>query len=439
MLEKNNDDSVSTRVMLIDLYEHRKSLLSSARSNSSLNTTVTESSSTPALSSSPPSAEEIVLSSSRFNFSAKDQQDIEDDPMPPPVVISLAQNHYILIPRQEATNTEKTTDSCGASADIYELQDLSGSSKYSSYFCDNTVIQNGDLTITSRIDPLFLVLKLLFHENQNTEQTKKWTTLSQVLAELPWPIRMALRGQTRQMLHLYEKLDIPGEQDETPSDNDTYVRFSEERALTWLHTKVTRATRVLRDQRLRTKAAETSTTNEKKSTPDFFLPDDSAPQPTSITPLDTEAAVVTPMKSTNEPSSPSALANDEEAAVKLEGLQLICNYLTDPWINKLLEFVGGTTSCVTFDKLQERKSPDVSGKKRSLESMYSGNGDVETDKLRQYSTGSTKGTALDDVKSSTPQKSGKAQSHGLKKLAKVNTKGMKSLSSFFGAKKKKTQ
>lgn len=76
--------------------------------------------------------------------------------------------------------------------------------------------------------------------------------------------------------------------------------------------------------------------------------------------------------------------------------------------------------------MTDKKKTVISGEKRAR-------GQEDADALLQYTTGSN------DLKAITREKKQKcvAKSVGLKRLAKVNTKGMKSMTSFFGTNLKK--
>ena len=87
----------------------------------------------------------------------------------------------------------------------------------------------------------------------------------------------------------------------------------------------------------------------------------------------------------------------------------------------------------------------AAGEKRSRAAWEGTIGQDDADALLQYTQGSSSSggkasSSSDGVTSGKKSTVQDAKSVGLKKLAKVNTKGMKSLSSFFGAggKTKKT-
>ena len=85
------------------------------------------------------------------------------------------------------------------------------------------------------------------------------------------------------------------------------------------------------------------------------------------------------------------------------------------------------------------ESNNTSGEKRSRSSWEGSIGQADADALYQFSQGGG-GNSASVITPGDKKDVKNAQSVGLKRLAKVNKKGMKSLTSFFGAstKKKKT-
>mmetsp|Transcript_18941 Transcript_18941/g.33317 ORF Transcript_18941/g.33317 Transcript_18941/m.33317 type:complete len:102 (+) Transcript_18941:148-453(+) len=87
-------------------------------------------------------------------------------------------------------------------------------------------------------------------------------------------------------------------------------------------------------------------------------------------------------------------------------------------------------SCATTDG---EETTTTKGEKRSRSSWEGNIGQEDADALLQYTVGGSGKVITPGEKKEVLN----AQSVGLKRLAKVNTKGMKSMSSFFGASKKK--
>jgi hypothetical protein len=102
------------------------------------------------------------------------------------------------------------------------------------------------------------------------------------------------------------------------------------------------------------------------------------------------------------------------------------------------KYKKSNTSSITNEGEEEKEEEEECiGEKRSRSAWEGSIGQEDADALLQYTQGIGAGKAA----SVTPGEMKKkelynAQSVGLKKLAKVNTKGMKSLSSFFGGTKK---
>ena len=149
------------------------------------------------------------------------------------------------------------------------------------------------------------------------------------------------------------------------------------------------------------------------------------------------------------------LTKEEEDQARAAALQLICEYLSDEWRNKLIEELSMKEEDLIGSRGKKRKAAtsdntdddSIEGKSDS-QSQWSG-GDDAVDKMLQITrgidgcggaAGNEDAIALDEEEREKAKKKEEklnAKSVGLKKLAKVNTKGMKSLSSFFGAAKKK--
>mmetsp|Transcript_4008 Transcript_4008/g.5876 ORF Transcript_4008/g.5876 Transcript_4008/m.5876 type:complete len:173 (+) Transcript_4008:3-521(+) len=127
------------------------------------------------------------------------------------------------------------------------------------------------------------------------------------------------------------------------------------------------------------------------------------------------------------------LSSKEEESLRAGSLQLICDYIPVEWRQKLTKELGMAEA----DWKGKSKTSSANNEEKPARASWEGNhGQEDADALLAYTMGtnaSDKSSGASDNKNATKN----AQSAGLKRLAKVNKKGMKSLSSFFGGAKKK--
>lgn len=261
---------------------------------------------------------------------------------------------------------------------IYEVQSME--TKYGSYFLGSHVLNHGSLYVATRMDPLFFVLSAL----SSSSSSSKWQPLDQL--EIPDTIRILITNDKQ-----YRHLCLVNNQ---LGDDMLLYKLSEERVLSWLTRKQERVYQVLRDEALTHKVAEPYMSTKS---PGFHLldndHDDDCPVPSMSS--------VTPLETTHE------LTVLEQSRLHDHSIQVVCEYISSEWRTQWLSHLGQPESCI-FPPIEEKKTP-----KRTWD---------ETD-MNVVSVEKKKNPAT-------------AQSVGLKRLQKVSTKGMKSLSSFFGAKSK---
>ena len=337
--------------------------------------------------------------------------------------------------------------------DIYEIQTiLPHSGKYASYFVGSRIISNPALHITTRVDPLFFALahfqRAITTNNESGSKgqlLEKWQPWDQALGDLPSPILRALNldpklningiDQVGQLGHLLDVSDMCG-------DDLILCKFSEERALKWLVAKFERSVGALRRRFLEKKRRGVEMSIELKS-----MQGGSGAFSSSFTVVEEEPKAVSGRieeKESNgegEEGTDSALSKEEEQSIRIGALQLICDYIPTEWKGKLSKEVGMTDadwmgkkkskSCTTTTDGEETTT--FKGEKRSRSSWEGNIGQEDADALLQYTVGGSGKVITPGEKKEVLN----AQSVGLKRLAKVNTKGMKSMSSFFGASKKK--
>ena len=383
---------------------------------------------------------------------------------------SSSPRDYILISRSNNNNKTSSTTSL---LDIHEVQTvLPHSGKYASYFVGSRIISNPLLHISTRVDPLFFALshfqRIIMSKTNvgaTTEQLlTKWQPYDQVLGLLPSTILRALSldpnnltirsiHQMGQLAHILDVSDMCG-------DDLILCKFSDERTMQWLVAKFQRSVEALRMrfQEKRRRAVE------MKHQLSSLQGGGSGAYSSSFNIAEEEekgngnVSNDTGMKGSEGGgeviNDSSALTNEEEQSLKVAGLQLICDYIPTEWRRKLCNEVGLDDMAWMGKKKKSQHQSSTStgdigedtaaGEKRSRAAWEGILGQDDADALLQYTQGSSssggKASSSDGVTSGKKSTVQDAKSVGLKKLAKVNTKGMKSLSSFFGAggKTKKT-
>ena len=340
--------------------------------------------------------------------------------------------NYIVVTQQQNTNYG-----------IYEIQSVRPNcGKYASYFVGSRIISNPELYLTTRVDPLFFALshfcRIVKKGDDQSDKLDKWQPWDQALTDLPSPILRALGldptlningiKEVGQLAHLLDVSDMCG-------DDLLLCKFSEESALKWLVAKFNQALGALRTRQLQRKqrdlerkkemgvsgGAKSSSfnmvteedTDEKKQEEELDLPKQ-----------DSESLVV--------------LSSKEEESLRAGSLQLICDYIPVEWREKLTNELGmAEADWKGKSKTSSANNEDHAGEKRSRASWEGNHGQEDADALLAYTMGTSNANGSDKSSSDNKKGTKNAQSAGLKRLAKVNKKGMKSLSSFFGGSKKK--
>lgn len=371
--------------------------------------------------------------------------------LPDPANDDTSMREYMLVSSNNRTPAGETKSSQQQQPyDIYEIQTvLPHSGKYASYFVGSRIISNPALHVTTRVDPLFFALAHFQRSIKNGEAEKlsKWQPWDQVLGDMPTPILRALNldpnlningiNEVGQLGHLIDVSDMCG-------DDLILCKFSEERAFKWLVAKYERAVEGMR-RRLHEKKRRGVEKKEELSN----MEGGSGAFSSSFNMAAEDEPTMTHEKeekkeSNGEESSDSILSKAEEHSIKVGGLQLICDYLPAEWKSKLSKEVGmteedwmGKKKTKASDATDGEES-NTSGQKRPRASWEGSIGQEDADALYQYTNGGS-GNSTSVITPSDKKSVKNAQSVGLKRLAKVNKKGMKSMASFFGASKKKTK
>ena len=424
-----------------------------------------------------------------------------------PSIIALSdpstddERDYLVVPSSSGDGKD---DCC----DIFEVQSLTGPSKYGAFFVGPRVVSDGALRVATRVDPLFFVLAAVEAKAKQQQQQQaasdpnksqsamggnsKWQPLDQLLADVHPCVRAALRNASnnaaqatpekvldKQMRHLFQYTDAYG-------DDLPFYKFDENLAWKWLRAKFDRSLGAARASILREKLREDKAKSEASKlgggggafSSAFNMGDDEEEEEKASRPVVTQSPSSSQSSATtSSASSPTAdiamLSPQDETRARISALQLVCEYLSDAWRTKLMEEVEMTEEQLLGARGKKRKAatPEAStagevddddvGANMCFDDddedltappssdKWADSGNSAADRMLQITRGidgcgGAAGSAAnvmmdDDEREALKKKEEKrnAKSHGLKKLAKVNTKGMKSLSSFFGGPKKK--
>jgi hypothetical protein len=292
---------------------------------------------------------------------------------------------------------------------VYEMQALSR--PYGSFLVGSRIVSNGSLHIMTRIDPLFFILSHL----SQTNQQQQWQPLDQL--EIPSGIIVELS----QWKHLCIFKNL--------GEDLIIYKFSPERALQWLIKKQEAAFAILHCQLLHSKKHSTQHENllgggAFSSTFQLAENETKHEEPAAL-----ETTTTTTPTTTSSTTTTSHVSCAERASLKEESVSVVCEYLSDQWQKKVRDHFG-----IIPEMLSEKQRTKH---KRPRSSWESNPGQDDANQLLAFTMGSSVGSTTFSSKEDEVKKmreSGK--SAGLKRLAKVNTKGMKSLSTFFGAKKR---
>lgn len=302
----------------------------------------------------------------------------------------LKNGHCHIIKLKDPSTQESRQYIFANDKDIVEVQNLPAD--FSSYIVGRHVIKDGNLYVLNRVDPLFWVLALFPPTAEN--QKSQWQPFAQIVDSLPREVRTSLIED--QICHLCQVLTA----DQT--GDVPYYKFNHEKALTWLKKKQERVYQCLlrQSQAKEIKEKENLSIQSKGGgsiSASFNMPDD----PMAVAP---EKAGTT--------------ISSESQELKIESIDVISSYISGEWEKKFVDIMG----------MKETRQKVLQNSERSIKPIHSYNQSIA---IGEEST--------KEKEEKKAKKLNEARTMGNKRLAKVNTKGMKSLSSFFGAAKKKAK
>jgi len=256
--------------------------------------------------------------------------------------------------------------------------------------------------LASKVDPLFFLL------NVCKDAAARWAPLDQICSSFPFRIGNA----SRQLMHLCDVNDELG-------DDLVLYKFSEERALMWLKKKFDAVYNVMKEVAIDEKR-QGDINRRESSRKTLILEADDQYKNYDLSMKDELECV---------DSNVIELTKQEDETVMMTSYDVVCEYLNHRWSEKLTK----SLDLPNKEDLEEDVADGVQSKGAGWECDKNIRENA-IDKINQYTLGMV-------VSPEHEQKEAKArlnanQSVGLKRLKKVNTKGMKNLGSFFSMKKK---
>ncbi len=287
---------------------------------------------------------------------------------------------------------------------IAEFQTLS--ENFSSFIVGRHIVKDGDLYLINRIDPLFFYLATQAIDGEQQPKKQSWQPYQQFLEQSKLPREVTECISEEQIQHLCLTFD----------NDELYFKFNVDKALNWLQKKQKRLLELLvcQDQG-RKKANEKQ--NSKRVASDGPM---GGSVSTNFNFGGKPVASTTPV-STASPAQKETSNSDNAHSLKMESFQIICNYLNKDWSTKFMEHMRVTMEEVTSSGTKQTCTPSVIS--------------PDSDKVRNFN-------ASQENENKRPSSVKKplavsSRTMGNKRLAKVSTKGMRSIGSFFGASKAK--
>jgi hypothetical protein len=313
---------------------------------------------------------------------------------------------------------------------ICELQAFAPATDYGSFFVNGAyVVANGNLHTVSPVDPLFWFLAVHNHTVTSDEKGKEkqqWQPLEQILADQALDRHIVEAVTDRSQLgHIFETMQLPGAGD----DEECYYMFSEPKTLAWLTHKQQRVETVLWEQESHLLGRE----DQQQDAMDSENVDSGGGAFSSSFNV---AADLQP-KTQSEGNADSTHAGKDQREQELqqrcreESVQVVCTYLNSVWRDRFLLYLKLNETCLMSAKQRRQLQ---------LKQQQQATAGSQINSEQGTSSFMPKVTAAvdwNDVNTTVTKKMKVEEptiTHGAKKLAKVNTKGMQKMSSFFGAK-----
>ena len=337
------------------------------------------------------------------------------------------ERQYVFHQTLDTTSNNTDATATTRSSNIYEIQELQ--EDFSSFFVGRHVVKNGNLYVVNRMDPLFFVVTT---KTSDMSQKQSWQPYDQTMeSALPQELQSftTILVDETQMKNVYETLC----NDQTC--DETYYKFSVTKTLNWLKKKQDAVYQVLvKQDALMQMAKKQSFQNMTASkggsvSSSFNMPDVGG------------AKAAVPSASDNDKDSYSNVTE-----LKIESIQIICNYLSEEWRKVFIEsFDGdviessvlGTTSTATSNGTKNDSSANPYQTDSGMNTANSSSSsNTSSSSFKKYVDQKKQDMDRQKTAESIKKKKEVMQPRSIanKRLATISTKGMKSLGSFFGAK-----
>jgi Ydr279p protein triple barrel domain len=267
------------------------------------------------------------------------------------------------------------------------------------------VVGNGVLHTITTVDPLFWLLQDKY-ASTNEAPNKQWQPLDQYLQQFD-AVLVQKCLDVQQCTHVLDEMVV---------EEETYVKFSVPKTVLWLQRKFDAVEAVLLKQmEAHRKAVVRKSRTQGAMAANFHLAQRPTPtQPKQSSPSDVQDDIL-------------ALSAQDRQRAKYEAIQSVCNYLSAPWIDRLLEHVNETKKVAL-----EEPAATTAGKKSPTSTIS-----VPTEDWNA-AIGDLVPTGEGNSRGKVEAVQEKPVTAGAKRLLKVNQKGLQKMSSFFSVKKSKT-
>lgn len=293
------------------------------------------------------------------------------------------------------------------------------------------VTGHGKLYTITDVDPLFFLLpeerfrdrevkesknrQENSRDDSNRRKNNQWQPLDQILDRIDPILRSCV--DPNQILNLYATMNL--------ESGETFFKFSTERALRWLERKQKALEIFFIDQQHQQENQQT----EKLNSSLVSLRTDGATfAPGFHIPADPHNLVQPKQESPTSSNDNDAKRVELAVQAKEDSIQIICSYLNEEWRNRFLEQVHATGQVLQGTSQQHRT--------KRAQASRTEDESIQTAILSESKNNDDNFDWMQKNSSLQPQKKSKkdtAMSSGIKKLAKVDTRGMKTMSAFFGA------
>lgn len=355
--------------------------------------------------------------------------------------------------------------------EIFEIQNVSSTTNqnvdddddnknFASFFVGRHVIRDGNLYSLNRVDPLFFFLSeqnisstttSSSSVSKNSDSTKNtWKSVEQIVESMPKVLQNVFLSMSsslskdgngdnkndekqRQQQQQHQLCHVCDFLCNEQTDDELYLKFSMKKTLVWLTKKQHRVYEcLLRQDQMKQRRQQRyeSKRQERRKHQTTGSGGGGGSISTSFN-MEEDDPIASKPSDSNENKEQGIILSDT-AKLKLQSVQMICNYLSETLAES---FITAMDMCVQ-DVLYHHDDKKDKTKKSSTTPDADGNG---VSKKRCQATSASTSAALVPVETEQGN-NGKKQKLSFegtrtlnnKRLQKVNTKGMKKLSSFFG-------